>query len=133
MEQEKLQPNHDKISHAFTILSEELPRLSNLDTNVVIKILENLQKDLTDNLRAQQRLTTILDERLLKIQESLESLDTRLGRYERSLVRLPVVSDEEEVLSVSQQDNNIPLLRSSPSAIHHSKQRHAYLKDQAEP
>lgn len=79
---DKLRPDHKKISEAFAVLSEELPRLSNLDTNGVIQVLENLRTEVKNSIQIQRNFTDILDARLTKVQESVDSLNKRLDSFE---------------------------------------------------
>lgn len=84
---DRLAPDYDKLSTAYAILSEELPRLSNLDANGIVRALEALQAEVKSN---PQTIMTHLDVELLKVRESLDLLNRRLDGLESLATRIPV-------------------------------------------
>lgn len=56
-------------------LSEELPRLSNLDSHSFLDILEDLRRIVRQNADTQMELKQSLDQKLSNIEEKLSSLE----------------------------------------------------------
>lgn len=74
----KIQPNVSKLSEALKILSDEIPRLSNLDSSSILHTLQGVQDDIRRSNGAQNDLRTLLDGRLSQIQDSLTSFENRI-------------------------------------------------------
>ncbi|KAF8585882.1 hypothetical protein K439DRAFT_1016334 [Ramaria rubella] len=74
------QPDISRVGEALKVLSEELPRLSNLlvDSAAIVQTLRDLREDLRRSLDQQIDLKTLLDTKLKNIQETLLSLEARI-------------------------------------------------------
>lgn len=82
----KLEPDVSRLGDALKVLSDELPRISNLDSTAILHILQGVQDDLRYSVRGQNDLSTLLDNRLTRIQDTLTSLECRIGRLEQPAV-----------------------------------------------
>ncbi|GJJ06849.1 hypothetical protein Clacol_001045 [Clathrus columnatus] len=98
MQQETSQFDFERIYQAFTTLSNELPRLLNPNTINAVQVMNNLKMDI-QNLRTQQ--TAFLEERFEKLQNNLDLLNARLGRFEELLLRLPIANHDVGEKSVN--------------------------------
>jgi hypothetical protein len=105
----KIQPDVPKLSEALKVLSDELPRLSNLESSAILGILQGVQEELHRGVGAQHELRTFLDSSLGQIQDTLASLENRIGSLEKSdvsfvHVRRDVSNDRPTSIKVEDQE-----------------------------
>ncbi|KAF8528532.1 hypothetical protein BU17DRAFT_80985 [Hysterangium stoloniferum] len=74
----KLQPNISRLGEAFKVLSDELPRLSNLDAFAILDALQDLRTDIQSSVAAQEDLGRQLNKKLTAIHDTLISLERRV-------------------------------------------------------
>ncbi|KIJ50404.1 hypothetical protein M422DRAFT_27393 [Sphaerobolus stellatus SS14] len=111
-----MNPDYDRLSEALKSLSEELPRLSNLDSHGVLNVLQSLREDVQRNIESVDNLRTNLEARLMKIEETLSSFQGP---------SMPVKSSPDP-----NGDENEGLLVSEESEDEHSSVKPALLQDE---
>lgn len=85
METTKFEPDVSRISKSLRVLSDELPRLSNLESTAILRVLQDLREDIRHN-------NTLLNNKVNRMQETLASLESHFVKLEQ--VSLPSPKSE---------------------------------------
>ncbi|KAF8517619.1 hypothetical protein JB92DRAFT_3113400 [Gautieria morchelliformis] len=83
-----LHPDVSRISDSLRVLSDELPKLSNLESTAILHALQGLREDLRHYAVVQDDLGILLDSKLTRIQEMLRPLERRVWKLEQPTVSI---------------------------------------------
>jgi hypothetical protein len=83
-----LHPDISRISDSLRVLSDELPKLSNLESTAILHALQGLREDLRHYAVVQDNLGILLDSKLTRIQETLSPLENRVRNLEQPVVSI---------------------------------------------